>query len=178
MATFIKQKPFTGFNSAGEEVLGYRLYSDSELLDLIEAGSSKFFDVPEAHASQVLRKQHTYQELTDDVLEAYRATIVPPKPVDVAEVAAKAAADLDPAVLAAILQQHGGERVQESNDTPEDGGSGGGVRVPEAEGADTAGADSGDRGSEGTADTRTGTDKPATGTPRRRTRSRKGGGRS
>ena len=73
MPTFIKQKEFTGLNTAGEPVTGFRHYSDDELLDFILAGErSRFFDVGESHANNVLRKQSVYQEITGHVLEAYR----------------------------------------------------------------------------------------------------------
>lgn len=85
MAVFIKCKEFEGFNTDGEPMKGYRQYSDDELLDLVRTDKSKFFEVPESHAEQVLRRSPHYQEIRDDVLEAYSFTRVVVEEPTVAE---------------------------------------------------------------------------------------------
>lgn len=177
MPYFIKQKAFSGYNTAGEEVTGYRMYSDDELRDIAEVSPSKVFEVSESHAQQVLRKQSIYQELTGETLEAYRTTVLPVEPVEVdtnAE-AIKLAESIDPAVLAELLRQHGGGGVQEINPGPEVSGTAGGVQPVESADASSGDTEAPAPVATGGASTPGATTKPTTGTSRLRNRSRKGG---
>lgn len=81
MPTFIKRKPvdiIVGVDALGdpEHVTDLRDYTSEELRDLAFSDGSRFFQVTETHAENVLRRQRNYQEVTGSDLETYRAAVL------------------------------------------------------------------------------------------------------
>ena len=83
MPKFIKTNTIINVNRHGVETDKQVLFTTEEVVERVINNPSLVIEVTESHASQVIRPQQKYQELSDDVLARIEAGPVEEEKVDV-----------------------------------------------------------------------------------------------